>query len=119
MVLRPHSTIESLPDYVRGLIGHLYRQEQQVSEVYGELLLSQLNFISENERQYNWIRYTLICHIQTRLKSRPIAAISVDAEEAVQLTPLMLLYGFKSSQLLIVADPPTNELNEDEKLPLK
>ena len=119
MVLAPHSTIESLPDHVRGLIGHLYRQGQHVSEVYGKLLLSQLIFISENERQVNWIGCTLICHIQTRLKSRPITEISVDAEEAVQLTPLMILQCFKSSQLPIVADPPTNQPNEHEKLPPK
>ena len=59
--------------------------------------------------------YTVLCQIEDIFNSRPITTISDNAKDTVPLTPSILLNGFNSSQLHIVADPTIVELIEDKK----
>ena len=89
-------------------IGLLYLQGLQPSKSYGKTAMGNLQLEM----------YTVLCQIEAILISRPITTISDDAKYTVhddaKYTPSMLLYGFKSTQLTIVAD-----LTIDEKCPRK
>ena len=61
--------------------------------------------------------YTITCHIEAIMNSRPITFIPNDALDKCPLTPSMLLTGFKRDYLPIVAD--VQDMKPDELFPSK
>ena len=61
--------------------------------------------------------YTITCHIEAIMNSRPITFIPNDALDNCPLTPSMLLTGFKRDYLPIVAD--VQDMKPDEQCPIK
>ena len=63
--------------------------------------------------------YTIICQIEGILNSRPLTSISDDSKDTSPITPSMLLNGFNSIQLPLVAERVPKLITDDEKCPVK